>query len=36
MMPPGERFDTEYFLTHIMDPLLTKISPGEGKAMHFD
>jgi hypothetical protein len=29
MMPLG-RFNTEYFVTHVMDPLLTKVFP-EGK-----
>jgi histone-lysine N-methyltransferase SETMAR len=30
MMPPGGHFNTEYFLTHLMDPLLVKVFP-EGR-----
>jgi hypothetical protein len=36
MMPPGVCFNTEYFLTHIIDPLLAKVFGREGKAMYFD
>jgi hypothetical protein len=33
MMPPGRHFNTESFLTHIMDPLLAKVFP-EGRKSH--
>jgi hypothetical protein len=36
VMPPGGRFNTEYFPPHIMDPLLAKVFPKGRKTMHFD
>jgi hypothetical protein len=33
MMPPGGRFNTEYFLTHITDLLVAKVFP-EGRKSH--
>jgi hypothetical protein len=36
MMPPGESFNTQYFLIHIVNFCWRKSLRSEGKAMHFD
>jgi hypothetical protein len=35
MMPPGG-FNSDFLLTHMMDPWLVKAFPKRGKAMRFD